>query len=170
LMAADISDSTANGRAILTAGDYAAMRSLLSLVIGSDVAAQSHVGSGGAAHANATTSVAGFLSAADKTKLDGLPAQGTTREITGAATRGAADVNVTVRFNSGSAAALTVPSDSTLGVTPGKATLAVFIQGAGVPTFTGSGATILGSPRSGLAQNDTILLNHTGIANTWSYA
>jgi hypothetical protein len=170
LMAADISDSTANGRAILTAGDYAAMRSLLSLVIGSDVAAQSHVGSGGAAHANATTSVAGFLSAADKTKLDGLPAQGTTREITGAATLGAADVNVTVRFNSGSAAALTVPSDSTLGVTPGKATLAVFIQGAGVPTFTGSGATILGSPRSGLAQNDTILLNHTGIANTWSYA
>lgn len=31
-----------------------------------------HVGSGGAAHANATTSVAGFMSAADKTKLDGI--------------------------------------------------------------------------------------------------
>jgi hypothetical protein len=170
LTAADISDSTANGRAILTAADYAAMRTLLGLVVGTDVAAQSHVGSGGTAHANATTSVAGFLSAADKTKLDSLPAQGATREITGAATLGTADVNVTVRFNSGSTAALTVPSDSTLGVTPGKATLAVFIQGTGVPTFTGSGATILGSPRSGLAQNDTIVLNHTGIANTWSYA
>jgi hypothetical protein len=32
----------------------------------------SHVGSGGAQHANATTSVAGFMSSADKTKLDGI--------------------------------------------------------------------------------------------------
>jgi hypothetical protein len=32
----------------------------------------SHVGSGGAQHANATTSVAGFMSGADKTKLDGI--------------------------------------------------------------------------------------------------
>lgn len=31
-----------------------------------------HVGTGGTAHANATTSVAGFMSAADKTKLDGI--------------------------------------------------------------------------------------------------
>ncbi len=31
-----------------------------------------HVGAGGAAHADATTSVDGFMSAADKTKLDGL--------------------------------------------------------------------------------------------------
>jgi hypothetical protein len=36
-------------------------------------AAIAHVGAGGTAHANATTSVAGFLSAADKTKLDALP-------------------------------------------------------------------------------------------------
>lgn len=33
-----------------------------------------HAGAGGAAHANATTSVAGFMSATDKTKLDGIPA------------------------------------------------------------------------------------------------
>jgi hypothetical protein len=32
----------------------------------------SHVGSGGAAHADATTSVDGFMTAADKTKLDGI--------------------------------------------------------------------------------------------------
>ncbi len=32
----------------------------------------SHVGSGGTQHANATTSVSGFMSAADKTKLDGI--------------------------------------------------------------------------------------------------
>jgi hypothetical protein len=31
-----------------------------------------HVGAGGAAHANATTSVAGFMSTGDKTKLDGV--------------------------------------------------------------------------------------------------
>lgn len=36
-------------------------------------AAIGHVGAGGAAHANATTSVAGFLSATDKTKLDAVP-------------------------------------------------------------------------------------------------
>jgi hypothetical protein len=34
--------------------------------------AASHAGSGGAAHAEATTSVSGFMSAADKSKLDGL--------------------------------------------------------------------------------------------------
>ena len=35
-------------------------------------AAVAHVGAGGGAHAAATTSVAGFMSAADKTKLDGI--------------------------------------------------------------------------------------------------
>lgn len=39
----DISDSTANGRAILTAADYAAMRTLLGLVIGTNVQAYSAV-------------------------------------------------------------------------------------------------------------------------------
>lgn len=37
----------------------------------------SHVGSGGASHAAATTSVNGFMSAADKTKLDGITAGAT---------------------------------------------------------------------------------------------
>jgi hypothetical protein len=37
-----------------------------------DAAPLSHVGTGGAAHLNATTSAAGFMSAADKTKLDGI--------------------------------------------------------------------------------------------------
>lgn len=32
----------------------------------------SHVGSGGSAHASATTSASGFMSASDKTKLDGI--------------------------------------------------------------------------------------------------
>lgn len=37
-----------------------------------DAAASSHVGATGAAHGNATTSVAGFMSSTDKTKLDGV--------------------------------------------------------------------------------------------------
>jgi len=37
-----------------------------------DAAPSSHVGTGGAAHADATTSVDGFMTAADKTKLDGV--------------------------------------------------------------------------------------------------
>jgi hypothetical protein len=36
-----------------------------------------HVGTGGAAHADATTSTAGFMAAADKTKLDGIAAGAT---------------------------------------------------------------------------------------------
>ena len=40
--------------------------------IAADAAPASHVGATGTAHGNATTSVAGFLSAADKTKLDGV--------------------------------------------------------------------------------------------------
>lgn len=42
-----------------------------------DATPSSHVGSGGTAHAAATTSVAGFMSSADKTKLDGIAANAT---------------------------------------------------------------------------------------------
>ena len=43
-----------------------------------DAAASSHVGSTGTAHGVASTSVAGFMSAADKTKLDGITSGATT--------------------------------------------------------------------------------------------
>lgn len=42
-----------------------------------------HVGAGGTAHAEATTSVAGFMSASDKTKLNGLPSTFVTQIIAG---------------------------------------------------------------------------------------
>jgi hypothetical protein len=45
-----------------------------------------HVGAGGTAHANATGSVAGFMSAADKTKLDGV-ASGATANATDSSLR-----------------------------------------------------------------------------------
>jgi hypothetical protein len=42
----------------------------------------SHIGSGGAAHANATSSLAGFMSGADKVKLDGITGINTGDETT----------------------------------------------------------------------------------------
>jgi hypothetical protein len=77
--ASTISDSTTAGRALLTAVDAAAQRTSLGLgtaatTASTDYAPTAHVGSGGTAHATATTTVAGFLSAADKTKLDAITA------------------------------------------------------------------------------------------------
>ena len=62
---------------------------------------------------------------------------------------------------------------ATLGVVGskvGSSQIVVYVQGVGVPTFTGSGSTIQGTAPSGLAQFSTIVLNHTGNANEWSYA
>lgn len=52
----------------------------------------SHAGSGGSAHALVTTSVAGFMSAADKTKLDGIPG-GTIPALTSTAPQSVGTVN-----------------------------------------------------------------------------
>lgn len=57
-----------------------------------------HIGTGGAAHANATGSVAGFMSAADKTKLDGV-ASGATQNATDAALRDRATHTGTQAFS-----------------------------------------------------------------------
>lgn len=75
--AADISDATATGRSVLTATDAAAARTAIgagtsSLAIGTTAttaAAGNHV------HGAATGSAAGFMSAADKAKLDSLTPQ-----------------------------------------------------------------------------------------------
>ncbi len=59
-----------------------------------------HVGSGGAAHAAATTAAAGFMSSADKTKLDGIAAGAQVNTVTsvagktGAVTLAKADVGL----------------------------------------------------------------------------
>lgn len=61
----------------------AALRIALNLVIGTDVAAQSHVGSGGSAHAKAVAGgAAGFMSGADKTKVDSIPSIAPTCSVT----------------------------------------------------------------------------------------
>jgi hypothetical protein len=67
--------------------------------IANDAAPIAHVGSGGTAHAAASTSVAGFMSAADKTKLDGIAAGAQVQAVssvagrTGAVTLAVADVS-----------------------------------------------------------------------------
>lgn len=56
--------------AVTTSTTQIATTAFVNAEIANDAAPIAHVGSGGAAHAAATTSVAGFMSAADKTKLD----------------------------------------------------------------------------------------------------
>lgn len=66
-----------------------------------DAAPSSHVGSGGAAHAAVTTSVDGFMSAADKTKLDGIASgatanTGTVTSVSGTGTASGLSLSGTV--------------------------------------------------------------------------
>lgn len=67
-----------------------------------------HVGAGGTAHATATTSVAGFMSSADKTKLDGVAAGATAN--TGTVT------SVTVSVGTGMSGGGTVTTSGTISI------------------------------------------------------
>jgi len=81
-----------------------------------DAAPSSHVGAGGSAHAAATTSAAGFMAAADKTKLDGIAAGAQVNTVTsvagktGAVTLTASDVGAAAASHTHTAAQI---SDST---------------------------------------------------------
>lgn len=72
-----------NGQAVFHAGSpptFAQITSKPTTLAGygiTDAAPSSHVGSGGGAHANATASASGFMSASDKSKLDGIAAGAT---------------------------------------------------------------------------------------------
>lgn len=66
-----------SGRKIAHAWTEADITAIYDLING-------HIGEGGSAHAAATTSVAGFLSAADKTKLDGIEAGAKADQLFGA--------------------------------------------------------------------------------------
>lgn len=102
--------------------------------------------------------------------LTGRGIGGSSRILTGATVLNRNDIDCVLQFNSSSTAVLTVPNDSTLNAVPGVSSIIVHVVGTGVPTFSALNSTILGSPRSGLAQNDFICLLHNGAANTWGYA
>ena len=128
-------------------------------------AAASHVGAGGAEHAVATTSTAGFMSAADKTKLDAaiqgitagsgikstesagvvtLESGGATSvEITGAsATLALTHANRFLKCNNATAQTITIPPQSSV-AWPTDAQIEGAQWGAGAVTFVaGSGVTL----------------------------
>lgn len=98
-----------------------------------DAAPSSHVGAGGSAHANATTSVAGFMAAADKTKLNGI--------ATGA-TANSTDATLLARANhTGTQAASTITGLATV------ATSGAYADLSGLPSlFDGTWSSLTGKP------------------------
>lgn len=78
--AGDYTKVTVNGKGIVTSGSNPTTLAGYNI---SDAAPLSHVGSGGSAHAAATTSTSGFMSATDKTKLDGIGAGANVTSVAG---------------------------------------------------------------------------------------
>jgi hypothetical protein len=71
-----------------------------------------HVGQGGVAHAAATPSVNGFMSAADKTKLDGLTQGGIVNTVTAGNGLTGGGSSATVALNVGAGTGITVAADA----------------------------------------------------------
>lgn len=78
------------------------------------------------------------------------------------------DVNCVIRTNSASAIQLTLPSLETLGATAGKATITVYVKGAGVTTIVPQNGVTApgGTPPSGV-QGTFVTLVHNG--ENWVY-
>lgn len=121
---------TQNGSQVLHAGNYT-----------SYATPSTHVGSTGTAHGNATTSVAGFMSSTDKSKLDGIASGATANTGTVTSVGGTGTVSgLTLTGSVTSSGNLTL--GGTLAVTPSNfasqtanTVLAAPNGAAGVPTF-----------------------------------
>lgn len=81
-----------------------------------------------------------------------------------------AHVGNVIRTSSGSAIAITLPSDTVGGFdtdTTTIQTIAIYVGGAGVPTVTGSGATLVGTAPT-MAQYGLYGINRVA-ADTWAW-
>lgn len=89
----DDSQAGVTGLAVLGSTSQAAARTAMGLgsaatSASTDFAPAAHVGATGTAHGNATTSVAGFMSSTDKSKLDGVASNATANPNTDSLTEG----------------------------------------------------------------------------------
>jgi hypothetical protein len=140
-----------------------------------DVAPISHVGAGGAAHAEATPATAGFMSAADKAKLDGIPsdAEANQNAFTTVAVPGQSPVVADAKTDT-----LTLAAGENVTITTDPATDTITISAAGGPG--GGGASSLDdltdvavdSPATGqtLRYNGTQFVNARLLVNDLSDA
>ena len=125
-------------------------------------------------HSDATTSLSGFMSAADKTRLDDMDtiiAAGTDKNEVGTTyTLVLTDQeNKTVWLNNGSAIAVTIPTNASVAFPIGTK-INLMMEGAGVPTITGdTGVTLNGVSAGSVVINNQyqgITLTKRG-TDTW---
>jgi microcystin-dependent protein/phage-related tail fiber protein len=142
-----------------------------------DATPSSHIGSGGSAHAQATQSVDGFMSASDKQKLDGIAANASAPQNTftyiavGASNIIASTTGDTLTFAAGSNITLTPDTTNkkvTIGVTSpngfasvvaGGTTLSASSPTSSLTLANGTGISITGSGTTatiGVSMDDTL--------------
>lgn len=118
-----------------------------------------HFGAGGTAHANATTSVAGFMSGTDKTKLDGIAAGAQVNVGTNIAEGTRTTTTVPITSSTGTGATLSAASTTLAGVmtSADKTKLDGIATGAtanvGTVTSVGGTGTVSGISLSGTVTN-----------------
>jgi hypothetical protein len=183
----DDSQATAAGLSILGAANAADQRTALELGTAAtaatgDFVAAAHVGAGATAHANATTGVAGFMSGADKTKLDAVEA-GATANSSDASLRSIplnvqnatytyvlADAGKAVLKNNTTAYSHTIPPEASVAFPDGSATTALNDGTAGDLTIVaGAGVTLIKGTTTAsvvLAPGESVLLHKVG-TNRW---
>ena len=153
-----------------------------------DAAPSSHVGATGAAHGVATTSVAGFMSSTDKTKLDGISASSVVGTALGTAAIGVSTsyaradhvhpVQTTVSGNAGTATSLattrtiSASGDATWSVSfngSADATAALTLAASGATAGTYKSVTVDAKGRVTAGSNPTTLAGY-GITDAVSTA
>lgn len=114
---------------------------------------QGHIGTGGAAHAAASGAVAGFMAAADKTKLDG---------VASGATANSSDAALLARANhTGTQAIATIAAAATARLF-GRVTAAA---GPGEELTAAQVRTLIGVSSGGIADADFINVGNVGVSH-----